>query len=348
MRRLFLVVSLMFVLPAIGLNGLSSGVRSGVGANTGGNQGVVKGISVRNAGLGREVISREARNNSSVVDEYFGPVEPMTRSQMIEKVGMVIFPEDHVEFFPEPTLGLGSRITVMRAKGLELNDGGKVEIIRTWANTVGELLKEKEMELNPGDVLSMPKNQLISRGMKLTIKRSQTAKEIERFYLPYKVIVEEDPMLVNGKVRIKQQGEMGQRQIIWFVTRRNNNEVKRELAGYEIIKPVDKVVIKGIKPVHFKGPYYDWIVEAGERYGADPDVMYRIMMCESGGDPYALSPSQKYHGLYQYDNLTWSASGFGDKSIFDPWSQINAAAKAWDSRYTKWPVTSKVCGDVGE
>lgn len=309
--------------------------------------GIVKGASTKRGDFSREVVSREMRSYQPRVEEYYGSTGAMSRSDMLEQVGVVVFPEDHVDFFPEPYLGMGSKITVIRANEIELNDGGKVRLFRTWATTVGDFFKEKEIEINPGDVISLPVKQAIYQGMKLVIKRSQTSKEIERFYFPFKVIVREDPMLVDGKVRIKQQGELGQRQIIWYVTRRNNKEIKRVLAGYKVIKPVSRIVIKGTKPVQFKGPYYDWIVEAAERYGADPDVMYRIMMCESGGDPYALSPSQKYKGLYQYDNLTWSASGFGDKSIFDPWAQINAAAKAWDSRYTKWPVTSKVCGDVG-
>ena len=34
----------------------------------------------------------------------------------------------------------------------------------------------------------------------------------------------------------------------------------------------------------------------------------RLAWCESGGNPRAVSPSGKYHGLYQFDQRTWNGA----------------------------------------
>lgn len=311
------------------------------------NIGQVKGASISRSNISRVVSPRENRNQGAKVEEYYGLIGVTNRSRMLEQLKVIVFPEDHVEFFPEPTLGIGSKIVIYRAYEVVLNDNGQTRVWRTWAKTIGGFFKEKNIIIYPGDIISQKNDQIIYNGLAISIRRSSITRQIERIKIPNKIIIKEDPWLPFGKVKIIQQGELGEKQIIWDVIFREGKEVKRQLAGYNIIKPIDKLVYKGTKPVQFRGPYYDWILEAAERFGADPDFMYRVMMCESGGDPYAISPSEKYKGLYQYDELTWSASGFGDHDRFDPWAQINAAAKAWDSRYTKWPVTSRVCGDMG-
>ncbi|MBI5869375.1 MAG: transglycosylase SLT domain-containing protein [Actinobacteria bacterium] len=80
------------------------------------------------------------------------------------------------------------------------------------------------------------------------------------------------------------------------------------------------------------GPY---LVEAAEAYGQDPAALYRVMICESGGDPNADNGVCK--GLFQFNPGTWAGTPFGGQSIYDGHSQIQAAAWMWSQgRKGEW------------
>jgi len=66
------------------------------------------------------------------------------------------------------------------------------------------------------------------------------------------------------------------------------------------------------------------LVAAAQRYGQDPAVLYRVMICESKGDPLADNGVCK--GLFQFNPATWSGTPYGGQSIFDGHAQIMAAA----------------------
>ncbi|MDO8513707.1 MAG: G5 domain-containing protein [bacterium] len=319
--------------------------------------GIVKGASdISVKAISRNLVSREGRADFDYVEKrapakievYFSNSKLSDSVRMLEEERILVFPEDHVDFFPDPRLGVGSQITVRRASSVLLNDNGQSITYRTWGKRVGDFLAEKEIELGEYDVITPNKSALIEPGMTINITRADDGIQVEHFYTPFNVVVKDDPWLPSGKVRIKEAGIIGDRQLKWRVVKLQGGEIKRELLEDKMVSQVrDKLVSIGTKPVGFDGPYKDWINEAAVKYGADPDAMYRVMMCESGGYPYAQTTHGKYRGLFQYDNRTWSASGWGDHDIFDPYAQINAAAKAWASRYTKWPNTSRICGDLG-
>ncbi len=332
---------ILFQMPSIGMvKGISTG-----------NESVSSALTASVGSPMTSTLSSPSRHlrKPAKVDVYFGSSKTTTESAMLEESGIVIFPEDHVTFFPEPKLGVGSRIMVARAPDIMVEINGITTIYRTWASTVEEFLHERQMDIGPYDNISLPLQTEIKPGLNLTIKRADESVFTESVVLPFEVTIQDDPWLPDGKVKIKEQGDDGERQKIWRIVRKNGLEIGRILASEQVVRqPQRRLVLRGTKPVEFDEPYYDWILEAADKYGADPDAMFRVMMCESGGDPYALSPSEKYHGLFQYDDLTWSVSGWGDWDIFDPYAQINAAAKAWPSRYTKWPNTSRICGDLGK
>jgi len=80
------------------------------------------------------------------------------------------------------------------------------------------------------------------------------------------------------------------------------------------------------------GPY---LVEAAEMYGQDPASLYRVMICESGGDSNADNGVCK--GLFQFNPGTWAGTPFGDQSIYDGQAQIKAAAWMWSQgRKGEW------------
>jgi len=78
------------------------------------------------------------------------------------------------------------------------------------------------------------------------------------------------------------------------------------------------------------------IYAAADRYGQSRSAMLRVAECESNLDPYAVNPSGSY-GLFQFIRSTWRSTPYGNKDIFDPEANANAAAWMWsEGRKSEW------------
>jgi hypothetical protein len=79
--------------------------------------------------------------------------------------------------------------------------------------------------------------------------------------------------------------------------------------------------------------YRAWMLDAKNTYHYPQtlDKMYRVMMCESGGNSRASGGGGAWLGLYQYAPTTWRGSWnpYRKSSIWDAKAQIYATAKAW-------------------
>lgn len=65
----------------------------------------------------------------------------------------------------------------------------------------------------------------------------------------------------------------------------------------------------------------------------------KVAECESGGNPRAVNPSGKYHGLFQFDRRTWrSVGGSGSPSDASAGEQLMRAKKLYAQRGSSpWP-----------
>lgn len=83
------------------------------------------------------------------------------------------------------------------------------------------------------------------------------------------------------------------------------------------------------------GPWGPDLEEAAAAYGQDAAEMYRVMQCESKGDPYADNGVNK--GLFQFHPGTFANTPYGSASIYDGRSQIFATAWMWSQgRQGEW------------
>jgi len=74
--------------------------------------------------------------------------------------------------------------------------------------------------------------------------------------------------------------------------------------------------------------------------GPANEHLRRIMMCESGGNPTAVSPGGTYRGAYQFDYGTWaSVGGSGDPAAAPIEEQHYRAGLLYAQRGSgPWPV----------
>ncbi len=77
------------------------------------------------------------------------------------------------------------------------------------------------------------------------------------------------------------------------------------------------------------------IAAAATEFGLDPGYLLSVASCESGLNPSAYNPAG-YHGLFQFDQTTWAAYGYG--SIYDPTAQARTAARLIAAgQASRWP-----------
>jgi soluble lytic murein transglycosylase-like protein len=83
------------------------------------------------------------------------------------------------------------------------------------------------------------------------------------------------------------------------------------------------------------GSVSEIIYAAAAEFGLSGDYLLSVASCESGLDPGAVNAAG-YHGLFQFDETTWAAYGYG--SIYDPVTQSRTAARLLAAgQSSRWP-----------
>jgi len=193
----------------------------------------------------------------------YGPSGFYSLDEMLLKLDIGLHKEDTVGVFPDPELGIGSKIEILRANPIIVNDAGKINTYRTWTKNVEEFLKEVDVEVGTDDVMSVSMNDKVSRDMEIEITRVAMSEILEYEEIDYEIIHKDDPTMEKGKTEIAQYPEYGEKKLVYLVRRENGEEIARELVSAEVTREsVNKIVLHGTKVVVVgKGiaTWYDWI-----------------------------------------------------------------------------------------
>lgn len=183
-------------------------------------------------------------------ETYFAPPEIKSLDDICSYLGITIYKEDKLRVFPDPSLGIGSKIEIKRAPILYIDDGGTKWIGRTWKETIVEYFKEKGIDLGPNDKVSPDPQTMIKSGIKVNVTRvAKTTEKVEET-IYYKTSYINDNDLEKGKSRLVRAGENGLRETIYEYTTENGVKVdKRILEEHTVKSPVDRIVARGTRVV---------------------------------------------------------------------------------------------------
>lgn len=85
----------------------------------------------------------------------------------------------------------------------------------------------------------------------------------------------------------------------------------------------------------YGGSVTEILYASAAEFGLDAGYLVSVASCESGLNPAAVNPAG-YHGLFQFDNTTWAAYGYG--SIYDATAQARTAARMLAAGMaSRWP-----------
>src|SRR3990167_9194966 len=73
------------------------------------------------------------------VEYLYGSAQYLGLDSMLKGLNILVYKEDRVSYFPDPSYGIGSRIIIERANPLKVVDAGEEITLRTWKNTIKEI-----------------------------------------------------------------------------------------------------------------------------------------------------------------------------------------------------------------
>ena len=251
-----------------------------------------------------------------------------TPALIAKAAGIEVFEEDKTTLSNSDNMAVDGANMVMkidRASMVNFVLYGKESVIRTHAKTVGELLKEKNIDPKKDDTLSVDRSAKIIPGMKIELwrngKQTITAEEDVKF----EVEKVQDANRDSGYREVKQAGENGKKNVTYEIEMKNGVEVSRkEIASVVTKEPKRQIEIVGTKSsTSFSGSF--------------SEALARLRSCEGN---YKSNTGNGYYGAYQFDKRTW-----GNYGGYELASDAPAAVqdeKAWQTYKARgwqpWPT----------
>ena len=251
-----------------------------------------------------------------------------TPALIAKTAGIEVFEEDKTTLSNSDNMAVDGANMVMkidRASMVNFVLYGKESVIRTHAKTVGELLKEKNINPKKDDTLSVDRSAKIISGMKIELwrngKQTITAEEDVKF----EVEKVQDANRDSGYREVKQAGENGKKNVTYEIEMKNGVEVSRkEIASVVTKEPKKQIEIVGTKSsTSFSGSF--------------SEALARLRSCEGS---YTSNTGNGYYGAYQFDKRTW-----GNYGGYELASDAPAAVqdeKAWQTYKARgwqpWPT----------
>jgi uncharacterized protein YabE (DUF348 family) len=226
---------------------------------------------------------------------------------ILKQAEIKVYPEDRIsaDLITDPAdeRAVGQKVTIERAPVYTVNVDDGVQTIRSWGETVEEVLKNR-VTLGLRDIIDPPLTTQ-AQGGEITITRVNVVETEEDITIPYETITKKDYSMYEGESTTKVAGSNGLKKQQVKYTYHNGIVISRVvLSSIVVTEPVTEMVVKGVKPYN-AGVWWNTLVAAGTKWGVDPRDMYNVMNCESHGNPYAGST---YKGLFQYSAETWAGA----------------------------------------
>ncbi len=242
----------------------------------------------------RPVIVVDGMTRQKIITPY------QTANQIAASAGVTLYSEDtttlsHTENITSE--GAGLQLTIDRATSFAFMLYGKTTTARTQVETVGDMLKEKNIKLTKDDRVSPDQTTKLTEGLAVRVWREgkQTITVDEAVNFSTEKIQDGDQEI--GYRAVKIPGVNGSRNVTYEVVIQDGQEVARtEIAALMTKPPTSQVEVIGAKAKSFGGSCSEWIAGAGI---TDTSSASALIARESGCNPYAVNQSSGACGVGQ-------------------------------------------------
>ena len=258
-----------------------------------------------------------------------------TAQQIAKSAEIVLYPEDKTSIDQVDNLndGAGLQLTIDRATAFKFTLYGKTSIVRTQADTVGEMLDEKGIKLTKKDRVLPKQSTKIHAGLVVKVWREGKHTVTVEESVDFQVEQIQDADREVGYLLVTTPGQKGMRSVTYEIIVQDGKEVSRkEIASLTIKQPEKQIEIVGAK-LSFSGDF--------------AAALAKLRSCEGA---YTSNTGNGYYGAYQFLQGTWRSNapaGYGDVKPSDapPAIQDQAAANLYKgSGWGPWPSCSSRLG----
>lgn len=261
-----------------------------------------------------------------------------TARSVANQAGVEVYPEDIIESKMETDFlkdgAIGEKVVINRAVPANVNLYGTQVPVRTHADTVGDLLKEKKIELAKDDTVQPSLETPITPQTQVFVVRNGSQVTTVEEEIPMEVETIEDASLSFGTTAIRQKGSAGKRSVTYQIELQNGKEVSRKvIQSIVAAEPVKQIVARG-KTVFIPADKEAVMRAAGINSGDFAYVNY-IISRESGWNAAARNSSSGAFGLCQALPGSKMASAGSDWSS-NPVTQLRWCDGYAKGRYGSW------------
>ena len=259
--------------------------------------------------------------------------------------GIELYPEDKVELSTRDTTLLESsaseQMVIDRSVEVQITVYGVLTIVRTAANTLEQLLTEKNIILQdnettqPGD-LQTP----ITGGMLISVNKPGVKTQAVTQAIPHGTEIKTDPNLATGQTNVQIEGVDGEQAVIYEIEEKDGLEIgRREIQTVVTRNPITEVRVRGTKQatlssnIDVSADKASLMAAAGISPSDYAYVDY-IINKESRWRPGALNAGSGAYGLCQSLPASKMASAGADY-LTNPATQLRWC-NGYASRYGGW------------
>lgn len=171
-----------------------------------------------------------------------------TVEEAIKKAGFTLGANDAVDADKSAYLKDGMTINITAALKVTLTVDGKTTEVSTSAKDVKSFLEEQKIKLGKDDTVSEKLETPLKNGMKIVVKRVEFKEEKKTEAIDFESKKEYSDSLSEGESKVTQQGEKGEKEVVYTVKYVDGKEESREKKSEKTTKnPVDEITTYGTK-----------------------------------------------------------------------------------------------------
>ena len=285
-------------------------------------------IKVRSAKSVAVVVDGQEKTIKSTaltVDELVSEIGGVNEGDLLSKGRDTVIPAD------------GMKLDITRPKVVSINDGGDVTYTQMAASNVGDLLRRRNINLNPEDVVTPSITSPVKAGMDVRIDRVRTDQVRETVPFEAPANYKDDATAFEGDEVVEEAGTPGSKEVKRSIRIVNGKEESNTVISEKEVAPAKPATIKRGTKAKSSAPSV-----------ANGSVWDSLAQCEAGGN-WAINTGNGFSGGLQFTPSTWLAYGGGQYApqahLATREQQIAVASKVQGGQgWGAWPACTAKLG----
>ena len=210
------------------------------------------GIAALSVVVSTMSIAQQPKTVTLSIDNHELSIETNSKtvSDVLEDIGYTLEDTARINQALDAEVEADMLIDIDTQKDIQLNLAGNQVDVRTYAETVEELLNEEKIELSKDDIVSPRLENKLENGDKVTVDFYDVEEYSKTEDVAFKTIKTKSFDLAYGKEEVKTAGKDGKKQLNYKKIVKNGETLSDDLVNEEIIEEaINEEVLVGTKEV---------------------------------------------------------------------------------------------------